>query len=127
MQYDITAALEICIRLYPDCSPYSWFTKLAEGLICFVLISNCSCTLYITTYHWAVETFCTSKQMSLWTKCFHIPVQVVHSFAVVFDHPLKVVGFHNLLHGNHSVQLFILMPSISLRWPLSVLYVAVFY
>lgn len=43
-------------------------TNLPKVLICL-----CPCLFpYVATSKWAVETFCTSKQMWLWTKCFHL-------------------------------------------------------
>lgn len=62
--------------------------------------------------------------MSQWTKCFHLPVQVVHSLFLsssydsVLPQPVAWKSF--------SVQLFSLIPAISFSWTLSVLYVVAF-
>lgn len=94
--------MEICFRQYPHfrLQPASGFNLFIVGLQSF---------MHIATSEWAVETFCMSKQMSLWTKCFHLLVQVAHSFVVVFCHPLRFwASFHNLLlfaWKSFSVQL----------------------
>lgn len=66
--------------------------KLAKGF-------NMFC---VATPKWAVETFCTRKQMSLWTKCFHLPVKVVHFYysliyLLLFYGPSSTI----CLHGHH--------------------------
>lgn len=81
--------------------------KLAKGF-------NMFC---VATQKWAVETFCTRKQMSLWTKCFHLPVKVVHFY-------YSLIYFCCFMgHLPQSVCMDIifytavfLMPAISLSW-----------
>lgn len=89
--------------------------KLAKGFNMFCADIHMS---FVATSKWAVETFCTRKQMSLWTKCFHLPVQAVH-FCGCFCHPQKFIGHlpQPVLHGHHCLNSsFFRMPAISLSW-----------
>lgn len=71
---------------------------------------------YVALSKWAVETFCTSKQISVWTKCFHLPMQVVHFFVVVF---VILLGFGSAFTTCSCLSF---MSAVSFSWTLSVLY-----